>query len=126
MYMQLAELYSLAAWNSIGTRSLVAALSGSHEKDAFLTCLCRGSEPINLFDWFYNFTLAHAKSGHNYAAMGTVTPAELSGRYASGETERWINDHAVLEQSQPNDAVLEQSQPDNKKGMVPGAAGSLA
>lgn len=45
----------------------------------------RGSQPISFFDWFYNFTLASGTGGNSYAAMGSITEAELSGYRAKGQ-----------------------------------------
>ena len=51
----------------------------------------RGSEPINFFDWFYNFLLATSKNGCSYAAMGTLTPREMDGYGADAHTDARVH-----------------------------------
>ena len=52
----------------------------------------RGSQPVGLFDWLQNFRLATNRVGYSYAAMGTVTSAELSGSGAGPATHARIDD----------------------------------
>ena len=53
----------------------------------------RGSQPVNFFDWFNNFSLATSKTGASFAAMGDITGSELSGHECRRDAFlKWLHD----------------------------------
>ena len=52
----------------------------------------------------YNFTLASSSTGSSYAAMGTITPDELSGyRSKKHGSRKWIDDNSQQQQGRRPD-----------------------